>query len=251
MVKKRVLLPRQARMRALEKIRLIVAHERVHNESLTVGPHCCSLGYHIMRKAIRVNHADIRQLRRCFLQPDTSHIFNNSGDNDEKRRQTTSLDRDQSNLVTKIENLVTLEFPGYHTTDVVGLFSLAGCKEQQPHADYNPHTFAENPAPMGLLLCVEKHASLIVYPGSHLFIRNKTAHIPPTVRRVVIALNQGDVLFFRGDLVHAGAAYETSSNLRMHAFIDHSTVERGYNETFLRFSNKALRKITRKRSKHT
>ena len=36
--------------------------------------------------------------------------------------------------------------------------------------------------------------------------------------KVLLELEQGDVLVFRGDMVHAGAAYE-SRNVRMHVYV--------------------------------
>ena len=51
----------------------------------------------------------------------------------------------------------------------------------------------------------------------------------------IISMKAGDVLLFRGDLVHAGAAYE-DTNIRVHAYVDvniNGTVTRTRNQTTL------------------
>ena len=48
----------------------------------------------------------------------------------------------------------------------------------------------------------------------------------------VIAMEQGDVLVFDGDVVHAGAAY-AQDNTRVHLYLDATEVPRVHNVTYL------------------
>ena len=41
----------------------------------------------------------------------------------------------------------------------------------------------------------------------------------PDGEAVEVCLQRGDVLLFEGDLVHAGAAYPNSDNIRMHVYL--------------------------------
>ena len=50
-------------------------------------------------------------------------------------------------------------------------------------------------------------------------------------QRKVIRLQIGDILIFRGDLVHSGAAF-TAENVRVHCYLDHDNVVRDENTTF-------------------
>ena len=47
-----------------------------------------------------------------------------------------------------------------------------------------------------------------------------------------IYINKGDVIIFRGDLVHAGAEYY-SENVRLHAYIDSVKYKREKNITYI------------------
>ena len=65
-----------------------------------------------------------------------------------------------------------------------------------------------------------------VWPGSIRF-----NHECPYAHSQLL-LNKGDAIVFRGDLVHAGAAFDRF-NARVHVYLDHSSVARNPNETFL------------------
>jgi ectoine hydroxylase-related dioxygenase (phytanoyl-CoA dioxygenase family) len=51
----------------------------------------------------------------------------------------------------------------------------------------------------------------------------------------LLALDAGDILLFRSDLVHAGSAY-TEDNLRLHAYLDSPFVKRITNRTWYKKS---------------
>ena len=48
-----------------------------------------------------------------------------------------------------------------------------------------------------------------------------------------IELGPGDVLFFEGDLVHAGAAYPRACNTRIHVYLDVPEITRRRDATWL------------------
>ena len=121
-------------------------------------------------------------------------------------------------------------------TDFVALESLPGCQAQAAHTDYVPDAAlldtTDDTVPLLAVIALQPATTLEVWPGSHHLIRRArlTRHTPKVTRRTV-RLNVGDVIVFRGDLIHAGSPY-TSRNLRLHAYIDHPSVPRPPNKTW-------------------
>ena len=50
-------------------------------------------------------------------------------------------------------------------------------------------------------------------------------------RTTTVPLDRGDVLVFRGDTVHAGAASDEGHNGRLHVYLDNPHVQRQHNRT--------------------
>ena len=76
---------------------------------------------------------------------------------------------------------------------------------------------------------------LVVCPGSHqLWSSSSMNSEGPVVGtwRHTLQLDAGDVCFFRGDLLHAGASY-TKQNVRMHAYLDSELAPRMPGRTWL------------------
>lgn len=73
------------------------------------------------------------------------------------------------------------------------LVSLAGCMEQQLHYDFNMEKITETKQSYLLIADITKNTKLVIY----------TNNIKHTVQ-----LHAGDLLIGRGDLIHAGAAYD-------------------------------------------
>lgn len=87
----------------------------------------------------------------------------------------------------------------------VAIQSLPGCEGQPAHTDYPPMPGqADADVPLAVLVALMPDTRLCVWPQSR---RPKEVHLLP-----------GDVLVFRGDLVHAGAAY-ANENVRLHCFL--------------------------------
>lgn len=122
------------------------------------------------------------------------------------------------------------------------LWSKEGCKRQLPHADYT-YSVLHNAAkdgmrdrelPLSAMLALED-CTLDVWPGA-LNLRKKDPS-KPGVEGMLVKLKKGQLLIFRGDLVHAGSAY-ASSNFRLHFYLDHPGCSRVSNSTAYADSNK-------------
>jgi ectoine hydroxylase-related dioxygenase (phytanoyl-CoA dioxygenase family) len=61
------------------------------------------------------------------------------------------------------------------------------------------------------MIAIQKDTHLILYPGSHTWVRTEG---PQRSTGMTIKLNRGDLVAWRGDLVHHGAPYKTS-NIRI------------------------------------
>ena len=105
--------------------------------------------------------------------------------------------------------------------DWVVLHSEPGCQSQQAHTDYDPQQvqMAERQngpgsVPLGVICGIEPGSMLVVYPGSHL---SGDLGLPQ-----IVHFEAGDLVLFRGDFVHAGAAYSSygPGNVRLHAYLD-------------------------------
>ena len=98
-------------------------------------------------------------------------------------------------------------------TSPVVLHSSPMCKQQPWHYDYDPEEVrAASIKPLGVLVALQDNTR---------FETRRKTHI----------LSRGDVLVFRGDVVHAGAAYDTE-NTRMHTYLDVDAVKRPTNRTW-------------------
>ena len=113
------------------------------------------------------------------------------------------------------------------TVDWVVLHSEPGCQSQQPHTDYDPEKvkLAERnngscAVPLGVICAIEPGTMLVAYPGSHLSGQQSVSQglgLPQ-----IVHFEAGDLVLFRGDFVHAGAAYSSygPGNVRLHAYLD-------------------------------
>jgi hypothetical protein len=184
-------------------------------------------GFRVLHKAIVVNKGDLKKLLDSTRKGGS--IFNNSGDNDHLRKQC-ALNKN-SKLFLQLQHLVYTEFPHLMAHDPVVLRSLPGCKAQKVHADYNIFDMKhhDSTVPYSLLLALQENTKLTLYPGSHRLSEKDNIE---KFHEVQILLSPGDVVFFRGDLLHAGCAYD-ELNVRVHIFLDSETHVRQKNVTWL------------------
>ena len=135
-----------------------------------------------------------------------------------------------TNMMKMLSNLL----PGRGFSTLLAVGARAGCRQQDPHTDFDITTFEKDDVyqPMSVLIALQKGTKLDVYTGSHKSIREwprVTTHAYPRVstpsaplsevtQPTTLQLERGDVLFFRGDLPHSGSAYNTD-NVRLFTYV--------------------------------
>jgi hypothetical protein len=74
----------------------------------------------------------------------------------------------------------------------------------------------------GVVVAVQAATTLDVWPGSHRSVWALAcgAPAPHAIVPKLVCVPAGCALLFRGDLLHAGSAYTTSDNARLHAVLD-------------------------------
>jgi ectoine hydroxylase-related dioxygenase (phytanoyl-CoA dioxygenase family) len=161
--------------------------------------------------------------------------------NDNLRKQSGNLANQVtksatfSNFVTKMQALVHQNLPLLKCHDFVAIQSLPGCREQPMHRDYDISSSAFD------------NLTYSAYPCAAIIALQDGTRLPTwpiledgSVVRYVVELNEGDMLWFRGDLLHAGAEYE-ATNERIHVFLDSPRVKRTLNTTsIIEYDNNKL-----------
>jgi ectoine hydroxylase-related dioxygenase (phytanoyl-CoA dioxygenase family) len=202
-------------------------------------------GYIIIRGALQVTDALVEAATRGLNKREHS-IFNGATEAlDDCQRSQALLHMHTHPALRVVRDAIktTLLIQGYpklSVKDFVCLRSKAGCQEQPAHCDYVPDEalLACIPAerPMGVLIALSPGgARLRVWTGSYQMhapdARQKLQRAPPFPAEL-LELERGDMVMFRGDLVHAGAGYK-EENLRIHAYVDSPGVKRPPDQTFL------------------
>jgi hypothetical protein len=105
-------------------------------------------------------------------------------------------------------------YPTHEASSWVVIRSLPGGSRQAPHLDFRP-TLDLAPldvprVPAGLIIATQENTRI------HTWGWNR--HVADMRDEEIIVLHSGDVLIFRGDLIHAGAGY-SELNLRVHAYL--------------------------------
>ena len=198
-------------------------------------------GYEVFRDTIIIPEGLEEQLLSYGRQGNI--IFNHHETrifNDRRRRQTNlnRVNRQVANFRNTIQDFLTTHFPNLVPTDWVTIYSNSGCGDQAAHCDYVPDsilaTTPDSHFPLGALVAVMPETRIHVWPGSHRLAylsTNVLSELPPITRETV-SLDPGDILVFRGDLIHAGANY-SEENSRVHCFLDSPQVPRTANRTWL------------------
>ena len=105
-------------------------------------------------------------------------------------------------LMEHIKIVLDTVYNNLKISDCRVLKSLKGCTQQQMHVDIVQPTFMC----FGAIVALEE--------GTHIILKDKSSGGHQPVKRVSIAV--GEMLLFRGDLLHAGSSYENSDNLRLY-----------------------------------
>jgi hypothetical protein len=191
-------------------------------------------GYAVLRNWITIPTRELVAFQKRAA--DAEPIFNGHGRNDRHRRQLSLRPRDGSWLSTVRARLAADHAAtGHAPTGFVLLVSDPGCARQAAHQDYVPtETLLATPdaeMPLLFLLALDPDTTLDVWPGSHRFRDTGTTD---SIERETLRLEPGDAVLFRGDLIHAGSAYETATpNHRIHVYLDHPSNPRAPNRTWI------------------
>lgn len=112
-------------------------------------------------------------------------------------------------------------FPRHKVDSIVALLSKLWCKAQLAHTDFSPKTLAnvllvgdDGNMPLACLVALVDDTVFDVWPYAIRFDGKRVC------KPMQIRLEAGDMLIFRGDLVHAGAAVGEMENVRIHAYLD-------------------------------
>ena len=194
-------------------------------------------GYVVLRKQVDIQAA--LTARCAALLRRSEPIFNGKGryGNDFKRRQAriAIAETELPDFGTIFETL-GIERAVTTTFQYVALFSEAGCARQTAHADYNIDVdmwAPNNPrVSHGCVVSLTEGTRFDVWRGAHLMIPQYGQELSPAVPRETIELGAGDVVVFRADCIHAGAAYSTD-NVRIHCYMDIESMPHTHNRVNL------------------
>lgn len=168
-------------------------------------------------------------------------IFNNKAKGGDDKRSQKFVNKTSKSLnkwKLSVFHGLKDKYPNLTSADMVVIKSIEGCKKQLAHCDYEQNiSFATCPdeyIPLGCLICIMEGTTLDIWPRSHrlpCLSSDLTKNLKP-IPRTTIELDIGEMLVFRGDLVHAGSSYK-SDNFRVHLFLDSDKVKRNKNRTWL------------------
>jgi hypothetical protein len=164
-------------------------------------------------------------------------IFNAKSGNDRRRMLRTITPRfgKMCKLIAELHRLIKNILPviGWSADEILPndttvITSKPDCMEQEPHTDYDvgDAAFAKAPLdalPFSVLLAIDDGTKFVVYGPAASCVKED---------RQELTLNAGDLLFFRGDIVHSGASY-SKPNSRVHVYVDRYTIARAKNESYM------------------
>jgi len=206
-----------------------------------IGPYTDKLhidGYIHIKKAFKIPKT---VLNECISQADkkSSAIFNHNetiSKNDKKRKQTNLSIKKQymKSFIDKVNDYLKINVnSNLNINNYVIIKSLPKCHDQAAHCDYaqvgNILNVSNDFMPLSVLIALQPKTKLHVWPKS---IHNKNKQMPKYIDKLTVEMNSGDMIIFRGDLVHAGAGYD-EENYRLHAYMDSQKVPRIHNRTWL------------------
>ena len=186
-------------------------------------------GYEVRKAWCPISADLVKEIAAIKTEP----IFNDNPDHktDRKRRQAT-MGTAWSRLVRR---RLSEEFAPLRSSSMVVIESLPGCQRQAAHCDYIPTeellALEDAEMPLLFLLAIEPGTTIDLWPRSHHLLRSSPTS-KALCHRVSVALEPGDAILFRADLVHAGSAYEVS-NRRVHVYLDNPDHHRDPNRTWV------------------
>jgi hypothetical protein len=196
-------------------------------------------GFQVYKGAFAIEPGMVELLKEYSASKWTDTLFNNEAvddeRNDKKRRQVffsaiEARDRRLAEFRSGLQAKVDSMFEKRRSQDWVVLRSEPGCLAQRSHTDYLPKNVAhlsDDDMPLACVIACMDQTYFDVWPGA---IRCFDEVAGKVFHHKRVMLNAGDMLVFRGDLVHGGAAFDLL-NVRVHAYLDLRKVKRERNVT--------------------
>ena len=187
-------------------------------------------GYVVIKNAFDVSGSEFYE-EMSELSKTGETIFN-----PDRRRKQRYLDSNLSRRVKKFINQVHDRlkemFPNHKPSDMTILRSEKGCRPQQAHSDYRTTDIWPNEGdirhndemPLGVIIALQDNTKLDVWP------RSIGEMLQGPIAPKHLKFDRGDMVIFRGDLIHAGSKYD-EVNVRVHTYLDHPAVKRKANST--------------------
>jgi flagellar biosynthesis GTPase FlhF len=182
----------------------------------------------------------IAELSRRVLQcKKRETVFQGSVYNDNRRLQASvdhmeeecAFSGELQALLDAVSKNLKALVPSRTPSTMMGLLSLDECGPQRPHADYTRESLEKikddgfsGGAPLGVVIGLQPNTVFDMWPGAinwdgSRFYEHKQLKLGP-----------GDAVFFLGNAVHAGSAFE-KENVRLHCYLDSPDVQREPNTT--------------------
>jgi len=185
-------------------------------------------GFVVIKHAINIPTDVYNEIVVQINTQSTNFRNDNEKSEDDKKRYRTDLQTDKPCVQTFDKNTTVL------LTDIINKInpesrvypwrifkSVSGCQNQLAHCDFHQHKdflkYYDSNAILSVILALERSTKFHVWPKSINSI-NPTKQKPSHIKRSTINMNAGDIIIFRGDLIHAGAGY-FRDNYRMHCFL--------------------------------
>jgi hypothetical protein len=179
-------------------------------------------GFVVLRDAVLINDTLLRKIQKATKKSGSIFNDNDMEGNDRKRKQVSiSLSLKEVPGFEKVLKLLPSPLDELNMEWVV-LESLPGCHQQGAHIDYvfdKRKRLKASDISHGCLLAVQDGTKFDVWPSAHRLLVRDYSHDQVAIERCTLLLSKGDLVVFRADCVHAGAAYD-EYNMRLHCFID-------------------------------
>ena len=156
------------------------------------------------------------------------NIFNRN----KKRLQSKELALNFSCMAKTTKFMKTVN-PDLHPRQWAVLKTEEDAMRQYAHTDYHPTRTLNLPneqMPLLAFIPLEDDTKLYTWMPSRAILTRKLTNIK--VKPSVLSFNRGDLVIFRGDLIHAGAEWNGSAKYCLHCYFHHTQVPFPDNETF-------------------
>lgn len=197
-------------------------------------------GYQIYKNTFDFSEEFLNEVFKQSIGCKTIFNYNSDKKEDYKRkmRDLSQKRKCVKSFVDETTDILSEIAPQLNPNTWVILKSLPGCQAQAAHTDYLPNDdlkkTTDETMPLLAIISLMDGTKIDVWPNSIRLITNapmlegfhsKNVNTPvQSIKSVqngkkVEYLNKGDMLIFRGDLIHAGSAYDVE-NIRLHVYLD-------------------------------